>query len=53
MENLYVYTGLGLIDLKEYLEIRAVDAGYGSYTEAYEDGWRCSRYEHITPKDLY
>lgn len=52
MDKPYVYTGLGLMPLRDYLEIRASDAGYRSYKEAYDKGWRCFNYEHITPQDL-
>ena len=44
-----VLTGFGFMDVRDYLNIRASDAGYGSYKLAYEAGWRLRGYEYVEP----
>ena len=51
--NTYIQTGIGRIPLKDFLEIKAGDAGYPSYRVAYENGFRAKGYEDVTPEDLY
>ncbi len=48
----YVSTGLGNIPLKDYLDIKSSDAGYGSYGEAYDRGFRVIGYEDVSPESL-
>lgn len=45
-----VCTGVGYISVLEYLNIRAVKAGYGSYKAAFENGFRVRGYENVEPK---
>ena len=35
-----ILTGIGYMDIKDYLNLRACDAGYGTYAVAWEAGWR-------------
>ena len=44
-----ILTGIGYMDIKDYLNLRACDAGYGTYAVAWEAGWRCFGYENVQP----